>query len=75
MVVYFRSLGAPTRFDDLGFEGLTGENGQTLASATYDLLDLDAAVPFRLSASDLYQGLLTVDRIGKAEGPAESGRA
>jgi len=66
MVTYFRSLGAPARFADIGFKGLSGEDGRTLASATYDLLDLDAAVPFPVTVEDLYRGLLAVEAAAEA---------
>ena len=66
MAAYFRSWGAPTQFADLGFEGLEGERGQTLASATYDLLDLDAAVPFPVTAEEIHQGLLAVEEVNSA---------
>ncbi len=61
MVAYFRSLGAPTRFADVGFDGVEGEDGRALASTTYDLLDLDAAVPFPVTVETLHRGLLAVE--------------
>lgn len=64
MLEYFKSLSAPTRFADLGFDVLSEEAGRDLASATYKLLDLDAAVPFSVTPDDLYRGLLTVEQFG-----------
>jgi len=66
MVTYFRTLGTPVRFADVGFKGLRGENGRTLASSTYGLLDRDAAVPFPVTVEDLYRGLLTVETVAEA---------
>ena len=66
MAAYFHSLGAPTRLADLGFERLTGPTGRSLAAAAFDLLDLDAAVPFPVTADEIHRGLLTVEEVNSA---------
>jgi len=63
MTEYFEALSAPTRFADLGFNGLPGEEGRNLASAIHSLLDLEAAVPFPVLVDNLYHTLLAVEQI------------
>jgi hydroxycarboxylate dehydrogenase A len=68
MLAYFEALGAPTRFADIGVEGLAGDYGRRLSSKMFDLLDRDHGVPFAVSVDDIHRGLLAVEQAGEGQG-------
>jgi glycerol dehydrogenase len=52
---------APTRFARLGVTDIRGSTGRTLAARAYSYLDLVRAVPFGITAEDLYQAMIRVE--------------
>jgi hypothetical protein len=58
---YFERWDVLTRFAMLGVTDIRGSTVRTLATRAYSYLDLARAVPFSITAEDLYQAMIRVD--------------
>ncbi len=52
---------APTRFAMLGVTDICASMGRTLAARAYSYLELARAIPFDITAEDLYQAMIRVE--------------